>query len=528
LAAVGIAVAVFVLLQDPASESITVPEDPMEGTNVPATNAPGKDRDPLPSSPESVPRPQKPTPEGWTLSGRILDGGRLPIPGAPVTVAFSTEPGRALPIPPEAFALLRHSAGTLHWPSTRSGPDGRFSFPNLTTVPVLVLAGPPGYLEAWRIVSRRDDPQEIELILEKGLAVQGRVIAAGSQTGAADVALSALQAPGAEDPFRGRRFRSARTDENGRFRLEGFKPGWVEIDIRLERNLYLEVDGGGHRRVKAGEENLVFKLTGVGIVDFDAVEAGTQKRLAGSIRVRVPPPWNGRFKPSASLQEPGHYVLRGYPEVKEYILESRGYVPVRVRFHVRGGNRVTHPEPVLFSRGGMLQGKVTLTSPPPWKGVFVYVIRQAQGNDPIRFVRVSRGGMYQLGGMSPGRYRVLAFAPAFRPGRAEIRIEGETTRQDFHLQPRLPSDPPPKATAPYGGNKDFRISLAMDGLPVREAILWIREITGVNLTVRPDTDLTGDPGIHLQLEDIPLSTALAMILRLQNLQLDEETGEIFK
>jgi len=213
---------------------------------------------PLPSRPNRIvlaaPPPSR------RLAGRVVDGQGLPVAKAkvhlkapsgsdPFLVLLTQEPwwhpcpprprsDEAVPVydraspPREAVAL--------------SGPDGRFAFDLVGAAEEMdVQAEAPGYLrqESTQVPAPLRFPEKIELVLERGAVVSGRVLTARG-----------LPAAGAEVRIFGGRSAEAepvRTDAAGRYRVPGIEPGARDIEVRHasgEERRGIEVVAGPSRQ----------------------------------------------------------------------------------------------------------------------------------------------------------------------------------------------------------------------------------------------------------------------------------------
>ncbi len=108
-----------------------------------------------------------------------------------------------------------------------TGKDGEFELYDLPGGPCRIIATAEGFVmgSAEIDLTTDRDPEELELRLERGISVSGRVVSAATGEGIAEARVVAFEMP----PMSGAEAesvpRTARTDASGRFLISGCTPG---------------------------------------------------------------------------------------------------------------------------------------------------------------------------------------------------------------------------------------------------------------------------------------------------------------
>lgn len=470
------------------------------------------------------------TPTKGNLFGRILDEQGAPVSGAEVYLVPPFTRNN-LPRPEDVFSFLHTDGAEETWSRVLSAPDGAYAFDAPAGTRVLVACRPPGYLEGWceTTVPATGAAPVCDLLLRRGLPIAGRLILADGRPGPAEVEIEANQRP-ESGTYRGFRFRKGKTDEDGRFRIEGFGPGQVALHFKVSPEWGYEFENGPGGRFEAGRQDIEFVLWGAGTVEFEARDAATGEAVTGPIRARpvhdAAPPFGVRVSAGG---EAGLFALRGYARVENYRLEAQGYMDEVAWFRVTAGEKTRRPQPVLFRRGASVAGTVKRAEGALDQPAYVYYAPVADPPPWARCVCVQEDGAYAIEGLVAGRYRLRALTSGYRAGRAVVAVEAGETIQDFVLSPRKPDDPLPPADAPYAQRKEVRVSLDVQDASLSDLVIWIREIAGADIRLHENlVSVEENVTIQLSVEDIDLASALQLITALRQLELDESTGEIRK
>jgi hypothetical protein len=165
-----------------------------------------------------------PPPPPSRVTGRVIDDQGLPVTGAKVHLRSIPDPYRLPELGPVWHPCSpQRPVDEL---VTLSGREGRFTFELTGSGRLSVGAVAAGYLrQADSSVSYSpQSPGQVELVLERGAIVSGRVLTAGG-----------LPAAGAEISISGERNHDttpALTDGGGRYRVVGVEPGDHVMEIR--------------------------------------------------------------------------------------------------------------------------------------------------------------------------------------------------------------------------------------------------------------------------------------------------------
>lgn len=367
---------------------------------------------------------------GRAIRGAVVDGrGR---PGASVRVLARPDGADPRAAAPQA------------WSTT--GPDGLFALvglrPGRHTIEVTEETGARPARPVSVEVPAERDVEDLRIALAEGGEVRGRVVdAAGSPVARAGVALT-----GAELAIR-----SATTDDDGRFVLEGVAPGryrasasrrgvalrrpeqgpddvdGVPVEVRLAATAEVEL------RVEAQDGRIsgqVVDGTGGPIVDASITWAreADGPAAAGRRLLLARGDWpllsdgDGRFE-IAGLA-PGRYAIQA---------ERGGAGGAGLTEHVEVGAAVT----IAVAEVGEIGGAVRLAG-----GGAPELLRVSAREAGLRGFRSDEffrtGGRFVLTGMSPGTYTVRAEAAE---GAAEVEVAlaaGEAQRSvELVLQPRV-------------------------------------------------------------------------------------------
>ncbi|MHC4599305.1 MAG: carboxypeptidase-like regulatory domain-containing protein [Planctomycetota bacterium] len=473
-----------------------------------------------------------------TVRGVVLDEFGAPAAGLKVLLYPAPKKGaKTSPIGPcDAFGstFARDLPGTTGWPRCESGKDGRFELVASKAETCILVAGPPEYLEAWKVAvpKPRGTGEEHVLTVEKGLAVRGRVLDAEGKAGIEGMVVwgsQTLQGNWGYGWIQARR-RTAVSARDGSFVLEGFSAGSLRVILRPQKGSFLEPHENNRKDAEAGDTDLVLKVRTAGEVEFSAVEAESGEPLEVPILAKPPRKFRWADFIECSRVGPGRYVLRSVGGKGMYRLAPRDYIARLVEIEVRSGSRTVLAEPMEFALGSTIVGTVAFPDAAEKHFAFVYYRLRESAGHPYQHSESSSKGAYRVGGLIPGRYDVVALARGFRASRTVCEVGIGETKLDFRLEARRLDDPPTAAELPFKENKKMMIAFGARDLPMAEAVDWMRELTGVDLKIRPGLDLT-DRIYDLTLkvgEPCGLDYFLKLALVLKGLRVDEKTGEIYK
>ncbi len=175
--------------------------------------------------------PESPDPSGAVVSGRVVDGGGRPVPGAYVALLKNGE--RVV-----SFGTLEEEKRIL-----RTDQDGRFAFADSQHAVIgepgrVLLVRHPLFQHAEVGIAAR--VRDVIVVLEAGLAIEGTVVQgmlrANVPVGSVHVVARGVGAPcvlGEQSAFAGvgAFSQSVQADAEGHFRVCGLAPGWYQLDV---------------------------------------------------------------------------------------------------------------------------------------------------------------------------------------------------------------------------------------------------------------------------------------------------------
>lgn len=341
------------------------------------------------------------------VSGRVRDPEGHPVADARVAVDLSAGRG---------WGFGRRSE------PIRTDPEGRFTVEDVPPGDVTLQARAEGYLPDG-LVHLQVEPgahlEDVEITLTPGATVLGRVVGPGGEP-LPDAWVRLLE--------EGRSFQiggSARTDGDGRYRIEGIPPGartFVaahQSHPRATRDL--EVRDGENRldfRLSSGRE-----VSGIVADALGSPVAGATVSLNGLSRGgrrNEVSASDGSFRFTGIAD--GHYRLRAHhPEHGDTSLDE----PLEVRGAPRSGIELR------FEGRGVIRGRIVGLGLDDLAGIDVRAYSSDGGN---RWARPDFEGRFRLEGLRPGTWRVLAFGPDGRRVSEEVELPEAAPEADVELE----------------------------------------------------------------------------------------------
>jgi protocatechuate 3,4-dioxygenase beta subunit len=336
-------------------------------------------------------------------------------PGLRITGRVVAEDGK--PVAEAAVYALSEESGT-RMSRSRSGgghtdETGRFTLEGLEPGKLLVQAAAPGYLAGETRVEAMAgaEPPEVRIVLRAGAVVTGRVLGPdGAPVPGADV--RTVQTSREEAGFSFRMGGSARTDGEGRYRLESIEEGRrsiaashpdfqravKDLDVRAgENRLDLQLDRGfpvtgrvvdsGGRPVADARVRLSSRGFGLGFGPEEMEEAASGA--------------DGAFQfPSVA---PGTYGISASKE---------GYAPAVPPDPVQVAGAPVAGLELRLETGGILRGRVKGLGFEALANVNVFAVRaDSLGIEAgMRHGGVDFEGVYTIEGVAPGDWMVMAMA----------------------------------------------------------------------------------------------------------------------
>lgn len=367
-------------------------------------------------------------PRGIAVEGKVIDSEGRPIEGVAVN-ASEAEAGGGM----RFMMIVLDRGGSRDFDVVRTGSDGRFSLQLKEGKYDLLFQSDSYALKRMRGYSVAPRSQPIEVVLEPGHEISGRVIRADG-SGVADARVSVIgpnQPPG--DP--------AMTGPDGGFAIGNLEAGPTMIGVfkaqesirenqsvtAPARDLVIQLKAGGKISGR-----VIDKATGSPVVDFQAGLSGTR---AGGGMVMVMPPNLRSFR-----AEDGTFLLENVPAGQgQLIVRAPGYVEAKVPgLRIEEGKLLSDVEVALES-GVRLSGKVTSAEGTPLSGVEV----EAEGDDPAMPMRMrmpggvsamtDATGEYSLESLAPGEKTFTFNKNGYVTERKSIKLSG----REAHLDARL-------------------------------------------------------------------------------------------
>jgi protocatechuate 3,4-dioxygenase beta subunit len=434
-------------------------------------------------------------PPSRRLSGRVVDGQGGPVAQAKVHLkAHGRDPWLVLaeerlwhPCPPRLRAdpavPVYDKASSAEEVVALAGRDGSFAFELAGPVEEMeVRAEAAGYLrqESTPVPAPPRFPAKVELVLERGAVVSGRVLTARG-----------LPAAGAEVKISGGRSEEAepvRTDAAGRYRVPGIEPGPRAVMIQHlsgKELRHLEVAAGSSRQpdLTLDDDSLhevrgrVSGPDGAGLEEASVVAALVP--ALHSWNVSVTSGVDGAFRLAFRDSDAAGKAL-------SLDVEKDGFTPRHLRLdpaEVAAADAA--PLTVRLDPGSRLTGHILGVEAEGLQEVTVEIL---QGSDRHRSP-VSRDGEFRIAGLAPGELIATASSEG-RCGSIRTTLEpgGGETVLDLEI---------PAGLAARG-----RV-LAPDGTPVADASVEFQSVQespdcATEASVRADTEEDGTFSTPLQ------------------------------
>jgi protocatechuate 3,4-dioxygenase beta subunit len=312
--------------------------------------------------------------------------------------------------------------------SAESDDEGRFALDAVPSGEHALQAESQGYgAKTIEIaVSARSKEEDLgEIVLERGLAIEGRVVGADGIP-VPEARVVAFKTSGGMMSFAATEQIESTSDAEGRFMVAGLGEGVYDV--------FATAPGFGRAEptpAEAGARNVTLTLKPAGsirgaVVDPEGRAVTSYRAMARSPESRG---WGGG---SEADEENGTFVLESVAE-GEYVVEivAPDFVSEAVSgVRVTGGS-ITDVGTIRLRRGGRLEGTVVDASGTPVAGATVQA-RQS-GQRSFRFydtgsASTDRSGGFRIGGLPDGKVDVVATHPSYAEGRVEgIEIDSDRT-----------------------------------------------------------------------------------------------------
>ncbi|HHN75021.1 MAG TPA: carboxypeptidase regulatory-like domain-containing protein, partial [Acidobacteria bacterium] len=368
--------------------------------------------------------------------------------------------------------------------------DGRFVFEELEPGKVSLAAWAPGYEKSSLNdieVPRGEDVRGIEIPIEEGAVITGRVLLADSRP-----AIGARVRPVSETPDMAP-VGGARSDGDGRYLLDGLGPGVVGIEARLDDGARTVREVEVRRGIN--QVDLHFSggvnVQGRVVDEADAPLAGAWVQLAPAAH-----PWGG---PERVTREDGSFDFEGVATGTYRVRASReGYASAAQAPTIEVGAEGASGVEVVLRRGGVIEGQVEGIADSRYPEVHVRA-----------FIDAGEGSA-SAGLDHEGRFRLVDLAGGGWTVVARLDAEGRRTTARAQVDP---AGPPAQVLMEFGQGLTLEGVVRIAGKPLADAIVNLqgRDVAAMGWS---RTDSAGrfrvadlDPG-HYDLEVRDWSTGL--------------------
>ena len=342
----------------------------------------------------------------------------------------------------------RGSGGSSGSPRTMQSEDGIFVLDAIPSGIVDVMVTAPGYATAVLSNVNGDDTREpLEVQLERGGSVAGRVTRKGRGVAEAYVSLAGNRGPGGP---------SATTDSEGEFILDGLAAGEYTIQVfrRGSPNVRKTVE------VATGREERV------------QIEIPEGASVAGRVldeygqpvgRARIYTRGMGGTSTSTDSDADGAFTLEGITEDSTVLVaEKSGYLQATVEdFNAKAGSGVT----LTLRRGGTVRGQVRGLTEQEMASVRV----DAFGRGTRTSARPDASGQFTLTGVPEGQVAIRA------------NLEGESERS-AHAAVEVANGTAPAVDLDFAAGFPVRGRVTRAGAPMRLVAVMFQPVKrGANM-----------------------------------------------
>lgn len=333
-------------------------------------------------------------PRGVALTGKVTDSAGKPLSGVAVDAVEASNDFGGMGMRRVVMAARNDRGGD---ESVRTGSDGTFTIRVKEGTYDVAFKREGFAVKTARGIQVAAAPKPVEVSLEPGVEVTGRVVRSGQ--GVEDINVGVASMDG---------FTNVTTGPDGSFRIGDLTPGQMMLSIN-KRDAFIQQN----KMITAPAKDLVIELPPGGrivgrVVDKSSkrpvttFEAGvTMSRSGGGMMIMMPPMLR-QF-----TSDDGSFVLENVPPgPTQVVVSAPGFTTARVpSINVEEGKTVSDLE-VQLDTGVKLTGRVTGPDGSPVAGVAVRV-EDGGGNAP-RMMRINPGG--ENGGVTDpnGEYTIEA------------------------------------------------------------------------------------------------------------------------
>jgi uncharacterized GH25 family protein len=336
--------------------------------------------------------------------GTVSTTGGEPIAGAQVNMTRS-----------RTIQMGGNVMKTIMMMSATSDAQGQFIFEDQEPGEISLKAVASGYREAkldGLEIPKGEDLEGVELPLDTGAVVQGRVLAPDGRPAIG----ASVRLAGEGEGFM-RELGGTASDGNGYYRLEGLTPGTVSVEATHDdyprtvkdidadegmNSLNLQFEGG-------------FEVTGTVLGGEGDVVANASVRLVPTGRM-----WGG---PETMSEADGTFNLPGVQDGSYRLwVEAESYAASTGKQQVTVAGEAVYGLEVRLDPGAVIVGRVTGLEPELFGDVNVRAEGESFGG--FEGAGVDYEGNFRLENLQPGSYNVVAsLARSGRQARGQVTLE---------------------------------------------------------------------------------------------------------
>lgn len=337
------------------------------------------------------------------VSGRVVDTGGEPVAGATVTVRA---PDAALPVGLEGQLVETDVSGTFVLLDLAAGRVAISAMARdyLSSEPLLLDLGP------------RADVKDVELTLRRGATIEGVVLTSSGQPATA-ARVTLHNAPTPERMLEREIAGFARTDGEGRYRLEGTPAGPQSLSASQEgyRTAIRELV------VQPGVNQLDFRLAEGLRVGGHVIDRGGAP-VAGAAVSLMMASGSGAMHSEMSAPD-GTFRFTGVGPGR-FIVSARKQAYATAREELQLADRaIEDVELLLGQEGGAITGQITGLTPRDLPSLQITAMRRPYaGMDSLRDGRADEHFTYRVDGVFPGDWSVTARLPDGRQAQRSLSI----------------------------------------------------------------------------------------------------------
>ncbi|MEA3365206.1 MAG: carboxypeptidase-like regulatory domain-containing protein [Candidatus Hydrogenedentes bacterium] len=319
------------------------------------------------------------------ISGRVVDRRRNPLAGISVNAHGEDD----------------HSS----YGYTRTDEEGRFEITGLKPGRHNISAHDQRYTRMQERLVVETGDRNVEIVLAGKGSIEGRVVDARTSQPIKHFQVS--HRPGLQQPLAGYSpYGRSRTfyDEKGEFTLTDVDEG--------DASLFVQADGYAlaMQQVRNVDEytpvrGLVFRLEGGGRIEGAVIDEAGRPVSGANISVRSGTADGQTTARAAKSDGRGRFVIDGVSaEIDSLYAERDGLLPATVDIRAAAGR--TEEVTIRMSRGGIIEGRVTLNGKPAEGRQIIAIETDGPVAHHTRTARADKEGRYSFSGLAGGELQI--------------------------------------------------------------------------------------------------------------------------